>query len=194
MNPMPPADAHRGDALHPRALDHFPELAQLAAELLRKPPALLGLTESEARGVVGVMQLLDFPKGAMLLRENDASATGYLLLVLSGEVSVEIHEGVGAGQGTVPISVLGPGALLGEMSLIDGEPRSTNCTALSPVQAAGLSRKGLEVLLDMNPRVAAKLMAEVASIIANRLRALSDQLRLYAQLAEQQQREIDRLR
>ena len=44
------------------------------------------------------------------------------------------------------------------------------------------------------PQVAAKLLAEVASIIANRLRALSEQLRLYAQLTASMQREIDRLK
>jgi CRP-like cAMP-binding protein len=187
-----PPDAASADNLHPRAIARFPEQAALAADLLRKPPALLGLSEAEARCVVSAMQLLDFPKGAVLMRENDRVATGYMLLLLSGEVSVEIadgerHEGVA-------ISALGPGSLLGEMSLIDGEPRSTNVTALSPVQVAGLSRKGLELIIEQQPRVAAKLLAEIAGIIANRLRALSDQLRLYAQLAESQQREIERLK
>ena len=80
------------DGLHPRPLDRFPELAHLAADLLRKPPALLGLTDAEARCVVGHMQLFDFAKGSLLLRECDSTATGYMLLVLNGEVSVEITE------------------------------------------------------------------------------------------------------
>ena len=190
MTPNTPAPM---DGLHPRPLDRFPELAHLAADLLRKPPALLGLTDAEARCVVGHMQLLDFAKGSLLLRESDSTATGYMLLVLNGEVSVEITEPGKPGD-AVSISAQGAGALLGEMSLVDGEPRSTNCTALSPVQAAGLSRRGLELLIEQQPKVAAKLLAEVASIIANRLRALSDQLRLYASLTESMQREIDRLK
>ena len=190
MTPNTPAPM---DGLHPRPLDRFPELAHLAADLLRKPPALLGLTDAEARCVVGHMQLLDFAKGSLLLRESDSTATGYMLLVLNGEVSVEITEPGKPGD-AVSISAQGAGALLGEMSLVDGEPRSTNCTALSPVQAAGLSRRGLELLIEQQPKVAAKLLAEVASIIANRLRALSDQLRLYSSLTESMQREIDRLK
>ena len=190
MTPNTPAPM---DGLHPRPLDRFPELAHLAADLLRKPPALLGLTDAEARCVVGHMQLLDFAKGSLLLRESDSAATGSMLLVLSGEVSVEITEPGKPGD-AVSISAQGAGALLGEMSLVDGEPRSTNCTALSPVQAAGLSRRGLELLIEQQPKVAAKLLAEVASIIANRLRALSDQLRLYASLTESMQREIERLK
>jgi CRP/FNR family cyclic AMP-dependent transcriptional regulator len=182
-----------GAGFHPRAIDRFPELAQLASELLHKPPALLGLSEAEARCVVSQMQLLDYPKGATLLREYDKAATGFMLLVLSGEVSVETAE-PGHGSEAVPISSLGAGSLLGEMALIDGEPRSTECTALSAVQCAGLSRQGLDQLLAQQPQVAAKLLAEVASIIANRLRALSDQLRLYGQLTASMQREIDRLK
>ena len=178
---------------HARPLDRFPELAHLAAGLLCKPPALRGLSEAEARCVVGYMQLLDYAKGSLLLRENDQLANGAMLLVLNGEVAVEITEPTMPGD-AVAISSLGAGALLGEMSLVDGEPRSTNCTALSPVQAASLSRQGLDLLLAQQPTVAAKLLAEIASIIANRLRALSDQLRLYASLTESMQREIDRLK
>ena len=190
MTPNTPAPT---DGLHPRPLDRFPELAHLAADLLRKPPALLGLTDAEARCVVGHMQLFDCAKGSLLLRESDSTATGYMLLVLNGEVSVEITEPGKPGD-AVSISAQGAGALLGEMSLVDGEPRSTNCTALSAVQAAGLSRSGLEILMEQQPKVAAKLLAEVAGIIANRLRALSDQLRLYASLTESMQREIERLK
>lgn len=182
-----------GDTLQPRPIERFPELASLACDLLRKPPALLGLSGADARCVVSAMQLLDYPKGATLLHEHDRTATGYLLLVLSGEVSVETAEFGHAGD-TVPISVLGAGSLLGEMALLDGEPRSTNCTAISPVQAAGLSRKGIEWLTAQHPAVATKLFAELATIIANRLRALSEQLRLYAQLLDTKQREIDRLK
>ncbi len=190
MNPTEPSAPA---AFHPRSIERFPELAALAADLLRKPPALLGLSAAEARCVVSHMQLLDYTKGTTLLREYDAAATGYMLLVLSGEVAVETAE-PGHPSEAVPISSLGAGSLLGEMSLLDGEPRSTECTAISAVQAAGLSRQGLDQLMAQQPQVAAKLLAEVASIIANRLRALSEQLRLYGQLTASMQREIDRLK
>ena len=180
-------------ALHARSLERFPELAQAATDLLRKPPALLGLSEADARCVVGFMQLLDYAKGATLLREHDSVATGYMLLVLSGEVSVETAA-PGHESEAVTISSLGAGSLLGEMSLLDGEPRSTQCTAISAVQCAGLSRQGLDLLIVQRPLVAARLLAEVGSIIANRLRALSEQLRLYGQITASMQREIDRLK
>jgi CRP-like cAMP-binding protein len=180
-----------GSAWHPRPLERFPDLARVAAELLHSPPALLGLSAEEAHAVVSAMTLFDIPKGATLLEEHDREDTGHMFLLLSGEVSVEVDH---AGPAPVPISVLGAGSLIGEMALLDGQPRSTHCTALSEVQAAGLSRAGLDALLQRQPRVAARLLAEVGCIVSNRLRALSDQLRIYARLAESLQREIDRLR
>jgi CRP/FNR family transcriptional regulator, cyclic AMP receptor protein len=180
-----------GSAWHPRPIERFPELARSAAELLHSPPALLGLSAEEARAVVAAMQLFDIPKGATLLEEHDREDTGHMFLILSGEVSVEVDH---AGPAPVPISVLGAGSLIGEMALLDGQPRSTHCSALSAVQAAGLSRAGLDALLQSQPRVAARLLAEVGCIVSNRLRALSDQLRIYARLAESQQREIARLK
>jgi hypothetical protein len=61
------------------------------------------------------------------------------------------------------------------------------------VLAAGLSRKGLEALLDEQPRVAAKLMVGLATRMADRLRALGEQIQFYARLAADKQREIERL-
>jgi CRP-like cAMP-binding protein len=178
-------------AWHPRPLDRFPDLAGSAAELLHSPPALLGLSAEEAKAVVAAMQLFDIPKGATLIEEQDKQDTGQMFLILSGEVSVEVDH---LGPAPVPISVLGAGSLIGEMALLDGQPRSTHCTALSEVQAAGLSRAGLDALIQSRPRVAARLLAEVGCIVSNRLRALSDQLRIYARLADSQQREIARLK
>jgi CRP/FNR family transcriptional regulator, cyclic AMP receptor protein len=188
---MGPPDRDFGAAWHPRPLARFADLSASAAELLRSPPALLGLSDDEAKAVVAAMTLFDIPKGATLLHEHDRSTTGHMLLILDGEVSVEVDH---AGPAPVAISVLGAGSLIGEMSLLDGQPRSTHCSALSAVQAAGLSRQGLDRLIERQPRVAARLLAEMGSIIATRLRALSDQLRIYARLAESQQREIARLK
>ena len=90
--------------------------------------------------------------------------------------------------------MVGPGSVIGEMALLDGAPRSASCTTVSAVQAAGLSRKGLEALIDQQPRIAAKLLVGLGARTAERLRALGDQLQMYAALVEDQQRTIERLR
>ena len=54
--------------------------------------------------------------------------------------------------------------------------------AMGSVLAAGLSRKGLEALIAEQPRTAAKLMMGVAQRIADRLRALGQQLHMMAEI------------
>jgi CRP-like cAMP-binding protein len=165
-----------------RAFDESPALAERAVELLRRPQAALPLTEDEARTVVACMRFATYPTGSLLFREGDATGAGHLLLLLEGQVTVDTEQ--------VPISILGPGSIVGEMAFFDGAPRSANCTALSHVLAAGLSRVGLEHLLESNPRAAAKLLAVLSHFTAERLRALGQQVQMMAEVNEKLQHEL----
>jgi CRP-like cAMP-binding protein len=89
--------------------------------------------------------------------------------------------------------VLGPGSLIGEMGLLDGEPRSASCTAVSTVRCAILTRDALNQLLNDDPRTAAKLMMAISLRIAERMRESADKLKLYAQLTQAMQEEINNL-
>lgn len=176
-----------------RPLVELPALADLAASMLSRPKTMVQLTFPEARQVVARMGLVTFPLGATLLREGAESASGHLLLVLEGEVSVD-SEAAGGPDAPLSLSVLGPGEIIGEMALLDGSPRSVSCTALSAVQAAGLSRQGMENLMAEQPVVAAKLLVVLATRIADRLRALGQQVQWYAQMAADRNDELNRIR
>ena len=175
-----------------RPLADSPALLSLAAELIRIPQALLPLTPAEAALVEGHMGVLDFPAGATLLREGEESRSAHMLLVLEGQVNVDTRGG--GRPDVVAVSVLGPGSIVGEMTLLDGAPRSASCTAVGPVCAATLSRKGLERLVEMQPGVACKLLVGLAQRMADRLRALGAQVQMYAQLAARHKAELDELR
>ena len=175
-----------------RPLSEAPDLAGRAVDLLRTPVALLNLAPDEAASVVAQMRLVHFGPGVTLFREGDGMRLDHMLLLLEGEVSIDM---AATGRAdSVAISVVGPGSVIGEMALLDGAPRSASCTTVSAVQAAGLSRKGLEALIDQQPRIAAKLLVGLGARTAERLRALGDQLQMYAALVEDQQRTIERLR
>jgi CRP/FNR family transcriptional regulator, cyclic AMP receptor protein len=187
QNPGLPSTAPRS-----RPFSENPALARRAAELLRTPGAFLDLSAADAACAVGYMRLVDFVPGTTLFRAGDSAKVDYMLLVLEGEVSVEAS--TADPSGAIPISVLGPGSVLGEMGLLDGSPRSTTCTTISPVQAAGFSRRGLELLVEQHPAVGARLVVGLSRRIAERLRALGEQLQIYAQLAASLQAEVARLR
>ncbi len=185
-------DAERPGGRLARSLTANPALADLATELLRGDGAMSELSPEDAVCVVGYMGLVAYPAGATVFREGDASRTSYMLLILSGEVSVETADPAGSAQ--VAISVLGPGNIIGEMGLLDGSPRSASCIASSPLQTAGLTRKGLDRLIDENPKVGAKLMIGLCGRISDRLRALSEQLQIYARLNSAMQQELQSAR
>jgi len=161
--------------------------------MLSRPKAVVQLEPDEARVVVERMGLVAFPAGATLLREGAESVSGHMLLLLEGEVSVD-SQAAGGPDTPLALSVIGPGEIIGEMALLDGAPRAVSCTAVSLVQAAGLSRKGLEELMAEHPVVAAKLVVVLATRIADRLRAVSQQVQVYAQLAAESHQELSRIR
>ena len=68
------------------------------------------------------------------------------------------------------------GAVLGEMSMLDGEPRFASCWALGDVEAAVLTREGVARLIAEQPGVGAKLLVKITQLLAQRLRNTSHQL------------------
>ncbi|TAG27283.1 MAG: cyclic nucleotide-binding domain-containing protein [Burkholderiales bacterium] len=165
--------------------------AELAAVLLAAPAAMMRLTLDEARIVVSFMEPRKFPVGTIFIQEGDKNNTDYMVLVLDGEVTVE---SITVSRTTpVTTAVLGSGSILGEMGIVDGEPRSATCTATSNVRAAIFTRESLEQLITQHPSIGAKFMMSVALRIAQRLRDTADKLKLYTQLTQAMQQEIDRL-
>lgn len=164
--------------------------AGLAAELLCAPTALMQLSLDDASVVVGYMKPMRIAEGETFISEGD-QRTDFMVLVLEGDVTVETL--VVSRVSPVTVTVLGPGSLIGEMGLVDGEPRSASCTAASDLRTAILTREALEELMRDEPAVGAKLMMAVSLRIAARMRDTADKLKLYAQLVQAMQQEIDKL-
>lgn len=180
-------DAQRGRL---RALEGS-DSAELAAELLRGPAALMQLTLEEARQVVSYMLPMRIPEGNTFIRQGDRQSTDFMVLVLEGDVTVDTI--VVSRTQPLVVNVLGKGSLIGEMGLLDGEPRAASCTASTPLTCAVLTRRALEELLIDDPQTTAKLMLAISIRIAQRMRDTSDKLKRYAQLTQTMQQEINRL-
>ena len=165
-----------------------------AAELLRSANALIQLSEHEALTVVAYMEMRHCAEGEAIIRQGDSGGSGddgFMALVVEGEVTVEALNVSRVDAQTV--NVLGPGHLMGEMSLMDGAARSATCTASTEVRCAVLTRDALEALIAEEPATAAKLLSAVAQRLSRRLRESDIKLQLYSQLVFSMQQEIDRL-
>jgi CRP-like cAMP-binding protein len=172
-------------------MSHDDQLLALAADLLRRPTAIAELQPEEAACIVSYMRLNHCAEGSVLIREGDRDNSDHMLLLVEGEVSVEA--GVSGGNDPLVVTVLGPGSLVGEMGLMDGAPRAATCLALTPVIAAGLSRRSLMSMMTDDPAVAAKLLVAISQRLSERLRESGRQQRVFSQLARAMQGEIDEL-
>ena len=165
--------------------------ADRAAEMLTAPSALMQLSHEEARAIVACMRPHRIPEGTTFIKEGDTANTDFMLLVLDGEVTIETI--VVSRTAPITVTVLGPGNLIGEMGLLDGAPRSASCTAMTAVRCAILTRDALNQLLADDPRTAAKLMMAISLRITERMRESQEKLKLYAQLTQAMNEEINEL-
>ncbi len=165
--------------------------AELAAELLIAPTALMQLTREEAFVVVSYMTPRKIPMGTTIIKEGDDSDTGYMMLLLEGEITVENI--VVSRRTPVTVTVLGPGSLIGEMGLVDGRARLASCTASTDARCAVLTRAALTKLSEEDPQTTTKFMFAVSLRISERLRETSEKLKMYTQLVQAMQQEIDHL-
>ena len=117
--------------------------------------------------------------GQLLIAEGESS--DWMMMLISGTVDVGKRK-IGAvsdqedATDTTRIAVIKEGAVVGEMSMLDGEPRYASCHALSVVEAAVLSRPAVSVLISTHPSIGAKLLVKLTKLLAQRLRNTGNQL------------------
>jgi len=125
----------------------------------------------ELEGLARYMRCYRAPLGTEIIREGDQG--DFLLLLLDGGIEIVKKDPRGVAQA---IGTAGPGKTLGEMSLIDGEPRFASCIALSTVEFAVLDRENLSRIITEQPQIGVKLMMEMLMLLNQRLRSVSSQL------------------
>ncbi len=129
---------------------------------LKTIPLFEGLPNTDLRAIARHCSEETFPEGAVIAREDTHGVR--MLLILDGEVVIEKR-----GQ---PIASLGPGEVVGEMSLIDGERRSATITAKTPVTALALYRSHFTELVKQTHSLPVKLMVA----LSHRLRETDEEL------------------
>lgn len=117
------------------------------------------------------MQICRAPAGAEFIREREAG--DFLMLIVSGVCEIVKRN---PGGSPVRIGLAGPGKTLGEMSLIDGAPRSASCAALRDTVFAVLHRADLMRILADDPNSGIKLLLSLLQILSKRLREANTRL------------------
>jgi CRP-like cAMP-binding protein len=112
------------------------------------------------------------PGGVEIIREGDAG--DFMMLLLDG--TVEILKLDPATNLQVRVGLAGPGKILGEMSLVDGEPRFASCISMGSLVFAVLDRDTLSSIIADESRIGIKLLMELILLLNQRLRHVSNEL------------------
>jgi CRP-like cAMP-binding protein len=120
---------------------------------LKAAPLFSSCTDDELREISRLSTPMQFKTGEVLAREGHAGHE--LVVILEGNAQVSI--------GGKHIATLGPGDFFGEVSLLDGGPRTATVTAESEIDAEVISRREFASLLEAAPSIARKLLEGLAT-------------------------------
>lgn len=164
-------------------------LREEAARMLMRSSFVAEMDLHEATIVVDAMRPIAVEAGTVIMKEGQSEDVDYMALLLEGQVRAESASQMPGEE--VVISIISPGQLIGEMGILDGEPRSATCTALTDLKLAILSREALRGLVEVQPAVAARLLLAIAQAMADRVRESNRRFRTLSRVTRALQRELD---
>ncbi len=130
-------------------------------ELLKRVTLFEALNDEELDALSDVALSRVFPKDRVVIMAEDEGDT--LFVISRGQVKVSIVSEDGR---EVILSILAEGDFFGEMSLLDGHPRSANVTTMQETDLLMVRRADFLRLVMNTPQIAIKLL----SVLAGRLR------------------------
>jgi CRP/FNR family cyclic AMP-dependent transcriptional regulator len=106
--------------------------------------------------------------GDWIIREGETS--DFMFVVLNGELEVVSHGG--GPNADVRVALLGPGDWVGEMAILDPQPRSASVRALAPSLLLRITAS------DMQELIRGRDVALYAQMVSNMARELGRRLRV----------------
>lgn len=127
-------------------------------ELFRKVPLFSSLNDEELDAIVRTSLMRTFPRDHIILLEDDDGDT--LFIINRGMVKVTTFSEQGK---EVIFSILYSGDFFGDMSLLDGRPRSATVVTLEESEVSMLRRADFIKLIEKYPRISLRLLEELTS-------------------------------
>ena len=115
---------------------------------LRAVPLFSSLADKDLRAILEISKEVAMEPGHTIV-EQDASAVGFHL-ILEGEADIEVSGRL--------MATFGPGDYFGEVSLIDGKPRTASVTTKTPMRTLVIPSWSFNTLLDKYPAIAKELL------------------------------------
>lgn len=138
-------------------------LGRRGADLLAQVPLFEGLSRRHLKQIAERADEISFRDKETIIEAGKPGGTFFV--IVEGEVKVM--------RGNRVIARAGPGEFVGEISLLDGGPRTASVVADSPVVAIRLFKSSFDKLVTQEPKVATKILAVVARRLREAERTIS---------------------
>jgi uncharacterized membrane protein len=138
------------------------------AAFLAAVPFFQLLDEQEREELAAQLDSVNLPSGTVVFKHGDPGDSLYV--VRTGTVEVSFRDDTGQ---KIVLERSGPGEVFGELSLLDGGPRTASVMAVEDVEAFRLDRGHLDRFLQRRPAAALDLLGAMG----RRLRYTTDKLR-----------------
>ncbi len=131
------------------------------AALLATVPIFSRLDEDERTLLAQQLESVDLDAGANVFKRGDPGDA--IFIVSAGAVEIFVEDTTGQ---RIVFETVRAGDFFGELSLLDGDPRSASAQVVEPLKALRLDRGDLELLFTKRPSAA----MDVLAVIGKRLR------------------------
>ena len=137
--------------------------------IIARIPLFERMSPEEREELRGMMSQTTLRRGEVLFNEGDSGDRLYILLtgkVKLGHTSVDGRENL--------LAVLGPGEVVGELTLFDPGPRSTTATAVATTELLALEHNQLMGFINSHPTLAKDMLRALAVRLRRTNIALAD--------------------
>ena len=140
-------------------------------ELLDRTRWLNELSWPEVQAFAKYVSAYQAGQGKVIFGEGSREA--FLCVLAQGKVNIIKAS---AREEKKLLSVITPGRAFGEMSVIDGQPRSASAVAAETSLLLVLAKKDFSALMEKEPHLAVKFILKLANALSQRLRQTSGAL------------------
>jgi CRP/FNR family transcriptional regulator, cyclic AMP receptor protein len=136
--------------------------------LVGKSQFFAEFSREDISNLAGYMEVFRAQPGEIIIREGEDG--DFMMLIVEGEVDI-LKKTYRVQQ--QHMTSAGPGMTLGEMSMIDGEPRFATCMASQPTVFAVLTRDNMAKIILDHPSLGSKILVKMVTMLSLRLRQTS---------------------
>jgi CRP-like cAMP-binding protein len=146
-------------------------MSDALVDFFSRLPLFEPLTRDELLELLRGIRPVEVPAGQYLMRQGDPADAMYV--VDTGTVAVELTLADGL---PAEVDRCGRGAVIGDMGLIDGRPRSASVRAVESARLLRIDRGEFEFLLRNNRPAAYKVMRSICRTVCERLRRTEEEI------------------